>query len=53
MNVMAAKDKIHDAVVFALQKDKWRIKEPLYIAVPVSGVEIDLAADKILFAERE
>jgi hypothetical protein len=50
---MAAKDKIHDSVVKALSKDGWAIKEPLYIAVPGSGVEIDLAAEKVLFAERE
>ncbi|MEN0046716.1 MAG: element excision factor XisH family protein [Bacteroidota bacterium] len=50
---MAAKDKIHDAVVEALEKDNWFTKSPLYIAVPGSGVEIDLAAEKMILAERD
>ena len=51
---MAAKDKIHDSVVLALQKDGWTITHDPYI-LKVLGMEyeVDLGAEMILAAEQE
>lgn len=51
---MSAKDKFHDAVKTALQKDGWTITaDPLTIRIsPTTNLYIDLGAEKILAAER-
>jgi hypothetical protein len=52
---MPAKDKFHDVVKTALQKDGWVItSESLYIPLErITGMYIDLAAEKILVADRQ
>jgi len=51
---MAAKDLFHDAVKQALYKDKWVITaDPLRIKIDRVKLEIDLAAEKVLAAEKE
>jgi hypothetical protein len=48
-----ARDKIHFAVRRALEKDGWTITEdPLILLPDDDGVEVDLAAEKILIAEK-
>lgn len=50
---MAARDKIHSAVKNALIKDGWKITaDPLTLRYGGKKVEIDLAAEKLLAAER-
>lgn len=50
---MAAKDLFHDAVKQALLKDQWIITaEPLIIKIEGVRFEIDLAAEKVLAAEK-
>lgn len=51
---MSAKDRFHDAVKTALQKDGWTItQEPLTIRIsPTTNLYIDLGAERILAAER-
>ncbi|MBR8839623.1 MAG: XisH family protein [Stigonema ocellatum SAG 48.90 = DSM 106950] len=49
-----AKDKFHDVVRTALQKDGWKITDdPYEINVSDVDFEIDLAAEQLLAAERE
>jgi XisH protein len=52
---MSAKDKFHDAVKKALQKDGWVITDdPLYISLErITGMYIDLAAEKLVVAEKD
>ncbi|MGK7890859.1 MAG: XisH family protein [Leptolyngbyaceae cyanobacterium] len=48
-----AKDRFHDVVRIALEKDGWSITaDPYEISVDDVDFEIDLAADKLLAAER-
>ncbi|MEH1847998.1 MAG: XisH family protein [Nostoc sp.] len=50
---MAAKDLFHDAVKQALLKDQWVITaDPLKIRIERIKFEIDLAAEKILAADK-
>lgn len=50
---MAAKDLFHDAVKQALLKEQWVITaDPLTIKIEGMRFEIDLAAEKVLAAEK-
>ena len=51
---MSAKDSVHDIVREALEKDEWLIThDPFFLRVSENiGMFIDLAADKLLLAER-
>lgn len=50
---MAAKDLFHDAVKQALLKEDWRITaDPLKIKIEGVKLEIDLAAEKIIAAQK-
>jgi hypothetical protein len=51
---MPAKDLFHDAVRHALEKEGWHIThDPLYIRIMMIEMYIDLAAEKLLAAERD
>lgn len=51
---MPAKDKIHDALVAALEKDGWTItNDPYFVRVGRKKAFVDLAADKIIAATKE
>jgi len=52
---MAAKDIIHDIVREALEKEGWFIiRDPFFLRVSENiSMFVDLAADKLLLAERE
>jgi len=52
---MPAKDRFHEAVKVALQKDGWTITDdPLIIPIErLSNLYIDLGAEKLLIAERK
>lgn len=52
---MSAKDRFHDAVKNALQKDGWIITdEPLRIPIErLTNLYIDLGAEKLIIAQRE
>ncbi|MBE9256025.1 MULTISPECIES: XisH family protein [Aphanizomenonaceae] len=51
---MSAKDVFHEVVKKALQKDGWQIThDPLSISVGGVNLSIDLAAEKLIAAERE
>ncbi|MBD2412540.1 fatty-acid oxidation protein subunit alpha [Nostoc calcicola FACHB-389] len=52
---MSARDKFHDVVKLALQKDGWRIThDPLLIRIEnIADMYVDLGAEKIIAAERE
>lgn len=51
---MSAKDVFHKVVKKALQKDGWQIThDPLSISVGGVNVSIDLAAEKLIAAERK
>lgn len=51
---MSAKNVFHEVVKKALQKDGWQIThDPLSISVGGVNVSIDLAAEKLIGAERE
>ncbi|MBD2139287.1 XisH family protein [Anabaena sp. FACHB-1237] len=51
---MSAKDIFHEVVKIALQKDGWQItNDPLTISVGGVNLSIDLAAQKLIAAERE
>ena len=51
---MSAKDKFHDIVILALEKDGWNItNDPLYIDFGKVQMRIDLGAKKLLAAEKE
>jgi XisH protein len=51
---MAAKDRFHDAVQRALEKDGWTIvANPLKFKFGKVRFEVDLAADRLIVAERE
>jgi hypothetical protein len=48
-----AKDKFHDEVKTALEKDGWQITDdPLYIKVGKIPIQIDIGAEKLIGAER-
>ena len=48
-----AKDRFHDVVRAALEKDGWNITaDPYELSIDEVDFEIDLAADKLLAAER-
>ena len=50
---MAARDLFHDSVKKALQKEGWEITaDPLIVKIQGVKFEIDLAAEKILAAEK-
>ncbi len=50
---MSAKDRFHDAVKKALQKEHWAIThDPLIIRIEGVKFEVDLAAEKVLAAEK-
>lgn len=49
-----AKDRFHDVVRTALEKEGWKITaDPYEISVDDADFEIDLAAERVLAAERE
>ncbi|MEH2030356.1 MAG: XisH family protein [Nostoc sp.] len=51
---MSAKDVFHEVVKTALHKDAWQIThDPLTISVGGVNLSIDLAAQKLIAAERE
>lgn len=52
---MSAKDKFHDAVKHALEKEGWQIThDPLRIKFGEEDkIQIDLGAEKVLGAEKE
>lgn len=52
---MSARDKFHDAVRHALEKEGWTIThDPLYLFYDqTSRIYIDLAAEKLITAEKE
>lgn len=51
---MSAKDKFHNLVKVALEKDGWTItNDPLSISFGGVDVYIDLAAEKLILAEKE
>jgi hypothetical protein len=51
---MSAKDVFHGVVKIALQKDGWQVtNDPLTISVGGVNLSIDLAAEKLIAAERE
>jgi len=51
---MAAKDKFHDAVRLALEKEEWVITaDPLKFQYGGVKFRIDLSADRLLAAERQ
>ncbi len=51
---MSARDAFHYIVRSALEKDGWNITDdPLYISFGRVDIEIDLAAEKLLAAERQ
>jgi len=50
---MAAKDRFHNAVKIAIEKDGWTITDdPLFIKVEDVDFYIDLGAEKVLAAEK-
>ena len=54
LEVMSAKDKFHDIVRLALEKDGWSItNDPLYIDFGQVQMRIDLGAEKLLAAQKE
>ncbi|MDJ1175464.1 element excision factor XisH family protein [Roseofilum capinflatum] len=51
---MAAKDYFHDTVKTALVKEGWQIThDPLYLDFDSARVQIDLAGEKLIAAERD
>jgi hypothetical protein len=51
---MPARDKFHQAVKVGLQHEKWVITaDPLYLEYGGVDMYVDLAADKIIAAEKE
>jgi XisH protein len=51
---MSAKDFFHDAVKSALQKDGWTITDdPLYLKFGDDQLRVDLAAERLIAAERD
>ncbi len=47
-----AKDRFHDVVRTALEKDGWRItNDPLLIPIGRSNIQIDLGAERLIAAE--
>jgi len=52
--VTIVKDRFHDVVRTALEKDNWKITaDPYEVSIDDVDFEIDLAAEKLLSAERE
>ncbi|MEQ8468419.1 MAG: element excision factor XisH family protein [Coleofasciculus sp. E1-EBD-02] len=51
---MPAKDLFHNTVRTALEKDGWRITDdPLFLKVDSLDFYVDLAAERMLAAEKE
>ena len=51
---MSAKDVYHDVCILALEKDGWKIThDPLTLAYRKTEVFVDLAAERVVAAERE
>ncbi|OCQ99253.1 fatty-acid oxidation protein subunit alpha [Oscillatoriales cyanobacterium USR001] len=51
---MSAKDFFHDAVKSALQKDGWIVTDdPLYLKFGDDQLRVDLAAERLIAAERD
>jgi len=54
LNFMPAKDIFHDTVKIGLEKEGWAITDdPLYLDFGGVEIYIDLAAEKIIAAERD
>jgi hypothetical protein len=50
---MSAKDKVHQHVVNALQKDGWTItNDPLRVVWKTRNLQIDLGAERFIAAEK-
>jgi hypothetical protein len=50
---MAAKDRFHDVVRIALEKEQWNVTDdPLRLDIGGTKFEIDLGAEQLLAAER-
>ncbi|BAZ11933.1 fdxN element excision controlling factor protein [Calothrix sp. NIES-4071] len=50
---MSAKDIFHNAAKAALQNDGTHVTEPLYLRLGDDQLRIDLAAERLIAAERE
>lgn len=51
---MSARDIFHNAVKTALQKDGWTItNDPLYLKLGDDQLRVDLAAERLIAAERD
>ncbi len=51
---MPARDIFHDAVIHALEREKWKIThDPYLIYYELGKMYIDLGAEKVLAAEKE
>ncbi len=50
---MSAKDIFHNAAKAALQNDGWTVTEPLYLRLGDDQLRIDLAAERLIAAERK
>jgi XisH protein len=51
---MSAKDIFHDTVKSALQKDGWIVtNDPLYLKLGDDQLRVDLAAERLIAAERD
>ena len=51
---MAARDKYHDAVRVALEKDGWTITDdPLILETDLTNMYVDLAAERIISATKD
>lgn len=49
-----AKDKLHEIVKAALEKDGWKVThDPFFLNVKPKRQEIDLGAEKVIVAERD
>lgn len=49
-----AKDKYHEDVKIALQKEGWTItQDPLYVETTARTLEVDLGAERLIGAEKE
>ncbi len=51
---MSAKDIFHDSAKSALQKDGWTItNDPFYLKLGDDQLRVDLAAERLIAAERD
>ncbi|NJN34901.1 MAG: fatty-acid oxidation protein subunit alpha [Saprospiraceae bacterium] len=50
---MSRRDKVHDAVRFALEKEDWNVTDdPLAVQVGRKSAQIDIGAERVMGAER-